>query len=159
MPPGLPVAHEHTILELMGQPRRAIFPGKAFRFEKGPVSLHIIRMDDRFAPEPHQLAENALHPASDHAVPTHFDKLVYAGNTTDDHAVFYGNVTGQAGAVTHDYVITYDTVVRYVRAGLEQAIIANPRFFPFTGSYADRYKFTEYRPVTDDKVTFFSVIF
>ena len=57
MPPGLPVAHEHTILELMGQPRRAIFPGKAFRFEKGPVSLHIIRMDDRFAPEPHQLAE------------------------------------------------------------------------------------------------------
>ena len=24
---------------------------KAFRFEKGPVSLHIIRMDDRFAPE------------------------------------------------------------------------------------------------------------
>ena len=70
-----------------------------------------------------------------------------------------GGVTGQAGAVTHDYVITYDTVVRYVRAGLEQAIIANPRFFPFTGSYADRYKFTEYRPVTDDKVTFFSVIF
>ena len=88
MPPGLPVAHEHTILELMGQPRRAIFPGKAFRFEKGPVSLHIIRMDDRFAPEPHQLAENALHPASDHAVPTRKKVLVPVRRDVDQQDPF-----------------------------------------------------------------------
>ena len=88
MPPGLPVAHEHTILELMGQPRRAVFPGKAFRFEKGPVSLHIIRMDDRFAPEPHQLAENALHPASDHAVPTRKKVLVPVRRDVDQQDPF-----------------------------------------------------------------------
>ena len=50
---------------------------KAFRFEKGPVSLHIIRMDDRFAPEPHQLAHLSL---------TCFDRLAW-GEAAEHAAV------------------------------------------------------------------------
>ena len=66
-----------------------------------------------------------------------------AGNAADDDAVFDGDMAGQAGAVAHDNVVTDDAVMSYMRAGLEEAVVADARFFPFASRRADRDEFPE----------------
>ena len=68
-------------------------------------------------------------------------------------------MTGQTGTVAHDDVITHDTVMSYMGTCLEKAVTADARFFPFTSCSADRYKFTENRPVSDDQIALFTMIF
>ena len=97
--------------------------------------------------------------AADHAVAADFDELMDAGNAANDDAVFDGDMAGQAGAVAHDDVVTDDAVMSYMRAGLEEAVVADARFFPFASRRADRDEFPKHRTVADDQVTLFAVIF
>lgn len=87
------------------------------------------------------------------------DKLVYSAHAPDYGPVADRHVTGYLTIITHNAVISHNTVVGKMAIGHDQAVLADHRFFPVLGTPVNGYKFPDRSTITDIYIGIFALEF